>query len=320
MSKWTRVASRLATVIVLVLFVLYAVNNRDSFTSLLMVSWTTLLFVATGRMMIFVSNGLFVKWTAEAFTRQLSVGEGVYVGILSAIGNFFGPLLGGAGVRAVYLRRVHDLPYTKFTSTLMVYYVILFGLAFASAIVGLLTLDLVEPPYFLLAVFSGGLLLLGTATMLRLPARLRTQEVQGPKIIRRVLRYLFDIEDGWRRLLSLPRLMVQLVGLAVLSVAAQFLIAFVSFSAIGAQVSWAALAVYVAIVVISILVAFTPGAIGIRETMLLLVSETLGMTGNQIIEVAVIDRGVMFALLLGLFVVTRNSRLRQSLTTRDLPV
>jgi uncharacterized protein (TIRG00374 family) len=148
----------------------------------------------------------------------------------------------------------------------------------------------------------------------------RVDNPRWSKPVRRILRYLTDIEDGWRRMTAMPVLLVKLVGLAALSVAAQFLIAFVSFDSIGADVSWASLAVYVSIVMISLLVAVTPGAIGIREAMLLLVSETLGVSDGEIIQVAVIDRGVTFAVLFALFLATRSTRLRLRLTSRDLPV
>jgi uncharacterized membrane protein YbhN (UPF0104 family) len=311
---WNTIASRVATGIVLILFGIYAVNNEEALSGIFAVSSTTLLFVAMGRLLIFFSNGMFVKWTAEAFTRRLSVGEGVYVGILSAVGNFFGPLLGGAGIRAVYLQRVHNLPFTKFTSTLMVYYVILFTINFALALTGLLTLDLVRTPFLLVALFGGGLLLLFASVFVRLPRRMREDDPLRSKLVARIARYLVDIEDGWRRLLAMPLLLVRLVGLAALSFAAQFLIAFVAFESIGAHVSWAALVVYVAIVAISLLVAVTPGAIGVREAMLLIVSGTLGVTDSEIIQVAVIDRGVNFALLLVLFLLTRSGRLRTIMT------
>ena len=317
---WKRLVGPVATGAVLIVFAVYAVRNRESFSGLLMVSWITLGLVAVGRLLIFSSNGMFIKWTAEAFTRRLSMGEGIYVGILSAVGNFFGPLLGGAGIRAVYLRRVHGLPYAKFTSTLMVYYVVLFGINFALAFVGLLIVDVEGTPFLLLGLFGGGLVLLAPSVFVRLPRRVGAHGSAGSRTSRRIVRHLMDIEDGWRRLLGRPGLLLKLIGLAALSVGAQFLIAFVSFDSIGADISWAALAVYVSIVTISLLVAVTPGAIGIREAMLLLVSETLGVTNAEILQVATIDRGVTFALLLILFTVTRSSRLRLKLTSQDLPV
>jgi uncharacterized membrane protein YbhN (UPF0104 family) len=315
--SWGRIAARIATGLVVLLFAFYAINNREALSGLLAVSWTTLVLVAVGRLLIFFSNGMFIKWTAEAFTRRLSMGEGIYVGILSAVGNFFGPLLGGASIRAVYLRRVHNLPYTKFTSTLMVYYVILFAINFALALIGLLALG--EAPPLLIAVFGGGLLLLFASVSVRLPQRIRSDNPRRSGLTARIVRYLIDIEEGWRRMLAMPQLLVKLVGLAAISIAGQLLIAVVSFSSIGADIAWSALAVYVAIVTISLLVSVTPGALGVREAMLLLVSETLRVTDNEIIQVAVIDRGVTFALLFGLFLTTRSSRLRVRLSAGEGP-
>lgn len=320
MRTWSRRATQVATGTVLILFGVYAFENRQTFSELLTISWTTLLLVGVGRLLVSFSNGVFIKWTTDAFSRRMSTGEGLYVEVLSAVGNFFGPLLAGAGIRAVYLKRFHSLSYTKFTSTLMVYYVILYVITFALAVVGLWTVDLERTPYILVALFSGGLLFLIGSVFIRLPQRVRTEHPRRSKVNRRLLRYLIDIEDGWRRLLAMPQLLIRLFGLAALSVGAQFLIASASFNAIGVDISWASLAVYVSIVTISLLVAVTPGAIGIREAMLLLVSQVLGVTGSEIIQVAVIDRGVTFTLLLALFMVTRSSKLRLKLTSRDLPV
>jgi len=320
MRNWKRLISPVATGVVIVLFAMYAINNRNSLSGLLEISWATLVFVGIGRMLIFFSNGMFVKWTAEAFTRRLSVGEGIYVGFLSALGNFFGPLLGGTGIRAVYLRRIHNLPYTKFTSTLMIYYVIFFMVNFTLALGGLMTLNLQETPYFLIGLLTVGILALLSSVFIRLPRRMQSDNPEGSTIVRKVVRYIVDIESGWRLMLTMPPLLVRLVALAALSVVAQLLIAYVAFESIGADISWGSLAVYVSIVAVSLLVAFTPGAVGIREAMLLLVSETLGVTDSEIIQVAVIDRGVTFVLLLLLFLLTRHSRLRRKLTSHDLQV
>src|SRR5579863_8266517 len=101
------------------LFLWYGLTHRNLYQSLEHVAIWSLVLVAFGKMLTVVANGLFTQWTAEAFTDKFRFGESVYVTILSAVGNFFGPLLGGTSIRAVYLKKYHDLSYSKFTATLM---------------------------------------------------------------------------------------------------------------------------------------------------------------------------------------------------------
>lgn len=315
-----QLVSRLFTLAVLVAFVWYGFSNPESFEALASVSVASLVLVGFGRLLIYVGNGFFIKWTTEAFTGKLSTGEGLYVGMLSAIGNFFGPLLGGASIRAVYLKKIHNLSYSKFTSTLMGYYLILFTVNCAFAIAGLLLIAKTQQTNALLAFFSIWLAVLILLMFARLPKRTRFKKMESRKLGKRIVNILFEIEEGWRILLKKSNLFIKLAGLAALSFSAHYLISYVEFRAIGADISLAALGLYAAILAISLLVSFTPGAIGIREAMLLVVAGTLGVTNEQILQVAIIDRGVNFLLLFLLFLLTRSKRVKKTLTSRELPV
>ena len=104
------------------------------------VSWYWLVVIAAARLVMIVSNGLFTKWTVEVFTKKMSLWEGFHVSVLTAVGNFFGPLFGGLGIRAVYLKKIHNLAYSKFTATLIGYYLVMFSLNSLLAIIGLVLL------------------------------------------------------------------------------------------------------------------------------------------------------------------------------------
>jgi glycosyltransferase 2 family protein len=315
-----KLASELFTIVFLVGFVFYGLRNRDIFEGLRSVSVYSLLLVALGRMLVFVSNGLFTKWTAEAFTRKLSTGEGIYVGILSAIGNFFGPLLGGASIRAIYLKKVHNLSYSYFTSTLMGYYLILFIMNCVAAIISLMWLPDTKQTASLLLLFTVWLITLLALMVIKLPSKERFRKYETNKVLSKILKIIFDIEYGWQTLIRNKKLLLRLFFLAILSYGASFFISFIEFKAIGVPIGIAVLGLYTAIVAISLLVSLTPGSIGIREGLLILVSVTLGVSNDQILQVAVIDRGVMFILLFLMFIVTRSNKLKKLLTARDIEI
>ena len=312
--------SNLVTLLFLGIFIWYGVHNKDSFEALRSVSVIGLFLVVTGKLGTFTANGLFTKWSAEAFTKKFSLGDGIYISILSAIGNFFGPLLGGTSIRAVYLKKYHSLPYSKFTSTLMWYYLILFSFVSLVAIISLLFLTKTDQVDTLLVFFGWALAILLVVSFFRLPNFIKNSSIKKNIIGKKIIKVLSNIEDGWVVILRDKKLLMKLLIVSVLSFVANYFVSFIEFRSLGIDISLPALGLYSTLVTASLLVSFTPGAIGIRETMLLLVSSTIGISNDQVLQVAVIDRGVHFFLLLLLFLMTRNSKLKQSLTTKEVAI
>ncbi len=312
--------SKLITFGFLAIFIAYVIKNPDVFSGLRNVSIIFLILIALGRMLVFTSNGLFIKWTAESFTRKLTTGEGIYVGILSAIGNFFGPLLGGASIRAVYLKKVHNLAYSHFTSTLLGYYLILFIINCVAALTSLTLLPKTSQTKGLVLFFLIWLIVMILSMALKLPRRDKLKKVEEKRLGKKIVSVMYDIEYGWHRIVHDKKLLVRLFFLSILSYLASYFISFIEFRAIGAHIGIAQLGLYTAVVAISLLISITPGAIGIREGLLLFVSTTIGVSNEQILQVAVIDRAVMFSLLFLMFMVTRSKKLKRLFTARDIAV
>lgn len=305
-----RQLSKIITVVFIGLFVWYGWANPELFRGLSGVGAVSILLVAVGRMLLYLSNGIFTKWSAEAFIPKMSLGEGFYLVVLSAIGNFFGPLLGGTSVRAVYLKKVHDLSYSKFTATLIGYYLLLFSANCVVALVAVWFLPRTSQTAPLLLFFGAWLIMLVAILTVRFSIWSRFVDRFKGKYVNFFLKILIDIEQGWH-LIQNNKLLIRRLGLlAALAFVAEFFTAYIEFRAIGVSLSLPALGLYTVLVSVSLLISFTPAAIGIRETMLLLVSSTLGVTNQQILQVALIDRGVTFGLLFLLFMLTRSKRVK----------
>ncbi len=312
--------SKFITIGFLALFAIYALNNKDIFYGLKSVSIASILLITVGRLAVFVSNGLFTKWTAEAFTKKLTTGEGIYVGILSAAGNFFGPLLGGASIRAVYLKKVHKISYSHFTSMLMGYYLILFIINCLAALGSIALLPRTDQTAGLVTFFGVWLAVLLLLMVIKLPSRDRFARLESKKFWGKLVNTVFTIEYGWHVLIRDKKLLLKMLALALATYLASLFISYVEFNAIGVSMSLPALGLYTAVVAISLLVSITPGAIGIREGLLLLVSSTIGVTNEQILQVAVIDRAVMFSLLFIMVGLTRSSRFKKFFMSKDIKI
>jgi uncharacterized protein (TIRG00374 family) len=296
--------SSILTLLFIAAFVAYLLANPGLLSPLRNVSLGILILIGLTKMSLHVVNGLFMQWSVEVFTKRMKLTEGVYVAVLSAIGNFFGPLLGGATIRAVYLKKVHNLSYSFFTSTLAGYYVILFAANSLLAILSLLFLRDNEHTTGLFIFFAAWLAVMIVLMFLRLPKREAISKYERSRVTKFIATAVYDMELGWRRLIKNRKLVPKLFFLACCGFAITFITGYLEFGAIGATISLAGLGLFTAVSTSSMLVSLTPGAIGIRESLLLLTSSAMGVTSDQILQVAVIDRAVSFAVLGILYLLT----------------
>ena len=304
--------SSILTIVLLSVFLWYFVENIDSFKTLSTIPLAALVFISVAKLLRYISNGLFIQWTVEVFTKKFSLKESVYVATLSAVANFFGPLLGGTTVRAVYLKKVHKLSYSFFTSTLAGYYVILFGIGSLIGVVSLLFLDNSAHGNGLLVFFSVWFVSMVALMFARLPKRSRFEWTKKNKITATIIEIVYDIERGWAKITKTDKLLTKLTLLGASGFVITFFTSMVEFNAIGVSISPAALGLYTAISATAILISFTPGAIGIKEGLLIVNSSALGLSTEQILQVAVIDRGITFLLLGVLYFVTK--RMKKNMT------
>jgi uncharacterized protein (TIRG00374 family) len=296
--------SSILTLLFIAAFIVYFLVSPELLSPLRDVSLGILVLIGITKMSIYLVNGLFMQWSVEVFTERMKLSEGVYVAVLSAIGNFFGPLLGGATIRAVYLKKVHNLSYSFFTSTLAGYYVILFAANSLLAVVSLVFLSKTNPSPGLFIFFTVWLTVMILLMFARLPKRERLYKFEHRRLAKFVITVVYDIETGWHKLISHRGLVAKLFFLATCGFIITFLTGLLEFRAIGVTISVAGLGLYTAVSTSSMLISLTPGAIGIRESLLIVTSSAMGVTANQILQVAVIDRAVSFAILGILYLLT----------------
>jgi uncharacterized protein (TIRG00374 family) len=309
--------SSILTLLFIAAFVVYFLANPDLLSSLREVSLGILVLIGLTKMVTNIVNGLFMQWSVEVFTKRMRLSEGVYIAVMSAIGNFFGPLLGGATIRAVYLKKVHNLSYSFFTSTLAGYYVILFAANSLLAILSLLFLRNNAHSKGLFIFFAAWLAVMIILMFMRLPKREVISRYERNRVTKFIATAVYDMESGWRRLIRNRKLVPKLFFLACCGFAITFITGYLEFRAIDASISLAGLGLFTAVSTSSMLVSLTPGAIGIRESLLLLTSSAMGVTSDQILQVAVIDRAVSFAVLGVLYLLTYFLKPKTVVSTID---
>lgn len=264
--SYQKVIRILALFIVAVLFSAYISSKWDQFARLKNLNFFQALLITFGQLLILGSSAFMLSHIALATNKRLRVGEAFKVTSYSALVNFFGFLQGGVGVRGLYLKFRLKIPLKRFFYFTVVQYVTLFFISFILIVVGSVYIN----GYSLLAL----LILLIAATVALL--------IENPLKRLSVAKPLSNI--GIRGFLFIN--LIQIIGCLVSYG--------IELSVIGADFSLAALLIYTGVTQFAIVLAITPGALGIKEGLLLLAAGQMNLTLDEIILSSTLDRLLLF--------------------------
>lgn len=271
----------LVTVLVFLLFGFYFFQNRSEFARLLDIPLPYLLFILLGQLIVVASNVGILIVLVRIASKRIKLLPATRVIAYSSVINFFGFLQGGLGFRGIYLKKYLDISFKKYSLLTLLQYAALFGLTGTIIGAGFLTIY----PEYTLAVLIGvavafilGGMIFYASRLQKFPT-LRKFEAVGPL----ALKHKGDIG--------------LLLLLAVMQLLGSFLAYGVELHALGADFSLSGLMIFAGLAQFSILFALTPGAIGIREALLLIVADQIHLTTETVILSATIDRLVYFVTL-----------------------
>jgi hypothetical protein len=221
-------------------------------------------------------NGLVGRELAAALGVKLSSVEWFGLAVMNSLGNYLPLPQGGALARGVYLKRVHDLPYSAYAASLVVTYVCAIALYGVLGLVGLAILAAMgrPSPWLLWVIFA---LLAGSSIVLT-------------PWCRRLLSAAGRLDEGLRVLSVRRHLLAKVVFLQAILVALTTTGLWLGCSSIpaGRDVSWPTAAMLGLIVLASGIASVTPGNIGVEQFAaeatgrLLRVTANVGLLGSAI--------------------------------------
>lgn len=218
--------------------------------------------------------------TIRLCKKNLSLKNGVFLSIYSAVANFFGPLQSGPGVRAIYLKQKIGLRIRDYTAATLFY-------------------------YFAFAAINGSLLFINSIPILTTTGMLLaiTMTILGTK------RFHFD---------SLSRFIIVIFFTTIVQILLMTTIYFVELNAVhgGSGYSFLQSLVYSASANLSLFVSITPGAIGIRETFIVFAQSLHHISLSTIIAAGVLDRAFYIVFLIGLFAVSSSMHLKNMFSSK----
>lgn len=310
--------SNILTVLFIVVLIWYFFNNQDSLSELKNVPFWAILALTVSKAVRIFASGFFTLYTLRAFGKKISIRETNNLSLLTAIGNFFGPILGGAGIRAVYLKKYHDFNYSSFISTLYAYYLVSF---LANSFFGLiLMVYLISAQGFVRGTAVISLIFLGIflacLAMIAIPEKYLRKIILRIKIIPPRLRNISNLViDGWGVMRTNTRLLVELSLLNLVTFIISAITTYVLFVIFADQFTLVSVLMYTLLSTLALLINFTPGAIGIKEAIFIFSSGLIMLSTDQILQMAIVDRGTTFILLGILFLLSKLFPKKYSFTS-----
>jgi uncharacterized protein (TIRG00374 family) len=302
-KKLTKYISPILTVVILILFGLYLYRNPDIIKVVLDTKPKYLLIIILIFISVFFLEGLFIRVTLKAFNKDISIKESFYLSTLSRIGNYLLPMRAGAIFRATYLKKKYNFDYSKFLSTLYGYYIILFLLYSFVAIITLLFKSFLNDEifYILIIFFSGLFLAMLFLMFVRVPFKKFVNNREG--LLAKIVGFLDRFMKSWDVIVKNKKLLLQLIFITFQYILLNTIIIYVEFLSLGITINFLNLMLYSCLSGVSLLISLTPGSLGIREAVFLISSDSIGLDQEQILQLAVIDRGILFILLMILMIV-----------------
>lgn len=277
-------------------FTYYLITHPNIIGLILGLHPATLMLIAMGYIGTIIANAIVLGASLRVIGKRVPFGENVSLTGYSSVVNFFGPLQSGPGFRAAYLKARHGVSLRKFFSLTVVFY-----------------------GFF--AVFNG--VIIAVAALLRAPNELALPLAIGGVLLAATLiyvgyRFVPKVRTAIRSIkLSDPNVWLVGLGAVMLSLCTAFAYYFELFH-VDPSVGVAQTLVYAAAANLALFVSLTPGAIGFRESFLLLTEQLHRIPDNVVIAASIIDRAFYVVFLLVMFAVLLGLGAKSRLTTKTV--
>ena len=266
-------------------FLYYLYANADKYRQLLHISLLDVLALLALTLAFPVINGLINTYMFRNMGANLSHSEGIYLAAAATLANQL-PLPGAIVARGIYLKRQHGLSYTGYFSSQLALFVCTMAIdgfiGLAILLDWLVLKSTVVSPVLLLA-FGGmaACLLIFWLPWGRIPV---------PATLRK---WTDQALEGWMLFRRDPLLLTKLLVLEVVEI---FLLAmryWLAFHMLSQNVSWGQVLLFASASILTQLISFAPGGLGVRELIVGAIAVTLGFDLPVSMAAVGLDRLVM---------------------------
>lgn len=268
----------------------YYLNHEEDFEQLSKLQVGSLFVLGLLNLLFLFINGIFLKVLVRKFDVTIGFFESFCISVITSFGNYTTPFRGGAGFRAVYLKKKYGHSYSDFAAGFAGNYIINY---LAISIVGILCLGYIFYLYHILnltiAGIFGALFILLTCIILFAPS---FEEPSNFLLIR-----FNQILKGWNLIRKDMKMLLKLTMLSCFNITISTLVLFTAFYAVGLRMDIAKALLMNLLYSMSLLISITPGSLGIAETVLIFSGDVVGVEIAEVLVASLIIRAVLVVLL-----------------------
>jgi uncharacterized protein (TIRG00374 family) len=281
-----KIISIIVLFLIIAFFIRYIINNLSDFKKLLTFGTSNPLLLIIISIIIIINlflNGLLLKSLMKPFNIKLKLFEAFGLSTITNFYNLITPFRGGAGVRAIYLKKKHDFPYVHFLATLSAIYVIIF---LVGSLAGLLSMLLIWLNY---GIFNKLVFLVFLAFFLfLLPIIIFSPRL--PESKNKWFNRFIKVINGWHLIKKNRGTIIKIIMISILQLIFNSLIVKLSYSVFNIDISLIKAMFLSTITLLSALIAITPGNLGIGDAINVFSAQIIGVGLTGAIAATILRR------------------------------
>ena len=268
-------------------FFFYIRRNSDEFEKILSLRLIDFVVISFLVIVSQILNGLIIKVLVEFFDVRLKASEWFGLSVINRLGNYL-PLQIGPVLRAAYLKKVHNFPYTAFISSTGVHYIIII---LSSGLIGMLGMTAM---YYMFNTFSlvlfifCALIFLGALFLIIFSPTFKSSDSKFRRRISNVI-------EGWNSVKKNRKLLLKLFCIYILTIFVLALRIFYASFALGYNFPFLYALLIAVPVLLSGFLIIVPAGLGVREAVMGISSKLLVGTGLSGVVIGSLDRLVTMA-------------------------
>jgi uncharacterized protein (TIRG00374 family) len=260
--------------------IIYYFNHRAEFYLITTVSVSALAALSCIVIIISLCNGLQLKILMNHYGMEIGFSQCYGISRASSFINLFLPIGTGASFKAVYLKKLLKFRYSSFIASMGITTVIKIMLY---ALIALLLLMVSDGKINMFLITVSGLVFSISLLFLFLGHKLKRLDITSSGHMRKVI-------DEWQKIKRDRETMGRLLMVGLILFLASGLNTYLSFRAFSIDISATASGTIAAFAIITGLLNLVPGNLGIREAIIILISESHGIGINESVHAAALGR------------------------------
>lgn len=293
------IKSVLGTLIV-ILFVVtavwYVIANYDDFAKLTITEPWYILPAILAIVLNIYASGVVIDLAIEPHGVKLTRKEAFGLASITRFSNQFSPSYVGATIRAAYMKRVYGVSYAKFSSSFIISNLLQFMISGLFTIATFIALDPSSKNDKLLYFVIGAVVLFVAILYAPLKSLTRFTEKRSSKDNKKgkFFERLHTIIEGYSTVRSHPKLLPRTIFWMIIITISFSMSYYLLYAALGFHISIVSAFFIAALSGWSILIAITPGNLGIREGLMVIAAQVAGVPISVTLLVAILVRVLMF--------------------------